>query len=105
MAATSILIKRLNRLNQDIQSLRAQQEIILKLLRKSQLYLDRDRIDMANWLAILRDAGIEQHTMKKWHALFEKSAPSQHEQFLTLIGLTEEEINRLRESLKGDQKA
>lgn len=104
MTVTPVLIKRLHQINTDIQSLRDQQEIILKLLRSSQLYRDRDKIDIADWHAILRDAGITPDAMERWHAFFEKNAPSQHGQFLSLLGLTADEIHRLRESLKGDRK-
>ena len=104
VALTSILLKRLHQMNNDIQSIRAQQEIILKLLRSSQLYLDRDKIDISAWLCILQDAGITQDSMQAWHAGFEKSAPVQHEQFLSLLGLTEGEIKQLRDSMKGEQE-
>lgn len=94
---TSLLFKRLGDLNQEIVSIKKQQDIIIKLLENSILYKNLKNIDENTWMEILNAAGISKETAEEWHFNFEKHSPLQHHNFLALLGFDEDEIRLQRE--------
>ena len=55
-----------------------------------------------NWVQLFRDIGLDEPTMKRWHALFEKHSPDRHQSFLEWLGEPENEVHRIREASRGD---
>lgn len=54
------------------------------------------------WVKVMREAGFTDADMHRWHAQFEKSAPSEHQEFLEFLHIPAEEIRNIREwSRKG----
>ncbi len=56
------------------------------------------------WVKVMREAGFTDADMHRWHAQFEKSAPSEHQEFLEFLHIPAEEIRNIREwSRKGTE--
>lgn len=87
---SSLLLKRLSELNKQIKSIKDQQAVIIKLLDSHDIKSQRINKDI--WQAILRDAGVDNETMHKWHLSFERQSPEQHMNLLRTLGFSEEEI-------------
>ncbi len=91
---SSLLLKRLNQLNTQIQSIKVQQAVIIKLLGNHDLKSKRINKDI--WQAILQEAGVDNDTTLKWHLSFEQQSPEQHTSFLRTLGFSDIEIVQLR---------
>lgn len=92
----SILEKRLTDLNQAIHRLRAQQQVIVKILKHHRLPELIRGMDKAKWVALLRAVGLDEEGMYQWHVEFERLAPQGHHDFLGSLGMVESEILAIR---------
>jgi DNA-binding transcriptional MerR regulator len=99
-AATSrsaeLLEARLDALNAEIERLREQQRIIVRLLANPKNLRRARAIDKDGWVAILSAAGLDDAAMHRWHVEFENMAPQAHHDFLASLGLPAREISRIR---------
>ena len=93
----SILEKRLFSINSEIQGLRNQQNVILKILEIENLERHSRVITKEIWVSILKAAGLDEAGMRNWHIEFEKTSPEGHQDFLESIGLNREEITTIRD--------
>ncbi len=93
----SSLLKRLGQLNYEIEAIKEQQNMIVRIINSSRLYHGERQVDKTVWKAILENAGINEENGDKWHADFEKHSPEQHHKFLGLLGFSEEEISEIRD--------
>ena len=93
----SILEKRLFSINSEIQGLRNQQNVILKILEIESLERHSRVITKEIWVSILKAAGLDEAGMRNWHIEFEKTSPEGHQDFLESIGLNREEITTIRD--------
>jgi len=93
----SILEKRLFSINSEIQGLRNQQNVILKILEIENLERHSRVITKEIWVSILKAAGLDEAGMRNWHIEFEKASPEGHQDFLESIGLNREEITTIRD--------
>jgi DNA-binding transcriptional MerR regulator len=84
---------RLARLNDEIAALRAQQKLVLQLLGRE----GGRAVDVEQWVAMLAEAGVDETGRRRWHQVFEREAPSAHEDFLRSLGLGEREIADIRQ--------
>jgi len=48
------------------------------------------------WVALFRDIGLDDATMRKWHKAFEVSYPNEHQSFLEWLKIPEAEISLIR---------
>ena len=48
------------------------------------------------WVKLFRETGLDEAQMKKWHHLFEIRHPDGHQSFLEWLGLSVQEIDRIR---------
>lgn len=87
---SSLLLRRLNELNTEIQSIKDQQVVIIKLLNRHDL--KSKRLNKQAWKCILEEAGIDNETTLKWHLAFEKQSPERHTALLKTLGFSDEEI-------------
>ncbi len=92
---SSLLLKRLNELNSQIQTIKDQQAVIITLLSRGDL--KTKRLNRQMWKKILLEAGIDNATTIKWHQSFEKQSPLAHTALLRTLGFSDEEISRFRE--------
>ncbi|MBI5590725.1 MAG: MerR family transcriptional regulator [Deltaproteobacteria bacterium] len=95
--ARDILEKRLLALGKEINGLREQQQVIIRMLGDTSL---RERIpfmDKDGWIALLRAVGLDDKGMEKWHQEFEKRSPLLHQEFLEGLGIDGKEIALIRQ--------
>ncbi|MCB2182396.1 MAG: MerR family transcriptional regulator [Desulfobulbaceae bacterium] len=95
-AVAGILQKRIDQINTEMQKLRLQQNVIIKLLGDDELLKSTKIITKAVWVGLLQSAGLDENGMRKWHMEFERSMPEGHQDFLESLGLHAEEINDIR---------
>ena len=91
----SILLKRLNEINNEIFSLKTQQEVIIKL---SKINISENSNKSIS--EILKKAGIKFDNFMEWHRNFEKNSPELHSLFMKKIGLNQNEIRRIKDLSK-----
>ncbi|PVX23136.1 MAG: hypothetical protein CW716_12860 [Candidatus Bathyarchaeum sp.] len=53
-------------------------------------------VNKEDWVAMFREIGLDDVTMKKWHQLFESRHPEGHADFLSWLGLSPDEIATVR---------
>ncbi len=93
----STLENRLYTINNEIQGLRDQQKVILKILENESLERSTRVITKETWVAMLKAAGLDEAGMRNWHIEFEKTSPEAHQDFLESIGLENDEILAIRD--------
>jgi DNA-binding transcriptional MerR regulator len=93
----SVLENRLLTINSEIQGLRDQQKVILKILENESLERNTRVITKETWVAMLKAAGLDETGMRNWHIEFEKTSPEAHQDFLESIGLDNDEILTIRD--------
>ena len=92
---SSMLLKRLNELNQEINHMKKQQNVIIRLLNENDLKAVRMNINRELWFKILKNAGINHETALTWHMDFETHSPELHRRFLQALGISEDEIETM----------
>lgn len=100
MNIASALLKRLGELNSEIEAIKSQQDMIVRIIRSSRLHAEKRNVDREGWKSILKAAGINEDNAEKWHAGFERHSPEQHHNFLALLGFSEEEITDIRSNYR-----
>jgi DNA-binding transcriptional MerR regulator len=90
------LERRLEALNREIHDLRSQQQTIVELLKDKSLLAGTRVLDKKRWVAVLRDAGLDDAAMGRWHVAFERMSPEAHQDFLESLGIGEAEIAEIR---------
>lgn len=94
---TQALEARLIALNQEIQQLREQQHLVIDLLGQARYFSQGRVLDKSTWTALLREAGLDDAAMHRWHQAFEQSLPEAHQDFLESLGLAPPEIAHIRQ--------
>jgi DNA-binding transcriptional MerR regulator len=92
----SVMEARLRGLSAQIQALRRQQKVLVDLLRSKNARRRARSLDKAGWVAILRATGLSEDDMRRWHVEFEASAPEAHQDFLESLGISADEVARIR---------
>lgn len=54
-------------------------------------------VNKKDWVAMFREIGLSDEAMTKWHQLFEERHPEGHADFLNWLGLSSEEISKVRD--------
>jgi DNA-binding transcriptional MerR regulator len=90
------LEQRLDALNREVQALRRQQQVIIDLLKDRRLLAGARVLDKQQWVAILRQAGLDDEAMCQWHMAFERMSPEAHEDFLESLGIDARQIADIR---------
>lgn len=96
------LENRLEALNREIHALRAQQQVIVDLLKDRSLLAGTRVLDKDQWVAVLRGAGLDDAAMGKWHVAFERMSPEAHQDFLESLGMSASEIAEIRSWSAGE---
>jgi DNA-binding transcriptional MerR regulator len=95
--ASSILKRRLSEINTEIEKLRGHQRAILKLLQSSQELWRKKVVTKEKWVSIMKASGFSEEDMHRWHAQFEKMAPTEHREFLEFLHIPKDEIESIRD--------
>ncbi|HXR32782.1 MAG TPA: MerR family transcriptional regulator [Verrucomicrobiae bacterium] len=103
--ASGILKRRLVELHAEIQALRGHQRAILKLLQHKFSFGRKKVINKEKWVAIMKASGFSEADMHKWHVEFERSAPEEHQEFLTFLHIPEKEIRSIRKWSRKEHSA
>jgi DNA-binding transcriptional MerR regulator len=93
----SALKRRLAEVDKEIETLRAHQQAILKLLQIKSIRKKDRNMTKEKWVTVMKAAGFTEDDMHRWHREFEKSAPKDHEEFLHFLHIPEKEIVSIRE--------
>jgi len=94
--AAAVLEERLVQINHEVQRLREQQQVLVKLLERPAA-LRRSRVlTKARWVSLLSATGLDEAGMRRWHVEFERMAPEAHEDFLESLGIPRPEIREIR---------
>jgi len=91
-----LLERRLLQLNQQVDRLREQQRTLARLLARPDVLTSSTVRTKAQWVQLLRSAGLGDLDMQRWHAAFEAQAPQDHQAFLEALGLAADEIAAIR---------
>jgi DNA-binding transcriptional MerR regulator len=94
--AAAILEGRLVALNSEICVLREQQRVVVRLLRNRAKLGGIRAMDKERWVALLRNTGLTDDEMRRWHVEFERMAPEGHQDFLESLGVSTDEIGEIR---------
>lgn len=92
----AVLERRLVELNREIARLRAQQDVIVRILRRPSLRRRVRGLDRDGWVAILRAAGLDDAAMATWHREFERLAPEAHQDFLESLRIPAGDVRSIR---------
>lgn len=92
---SQILKDHFNELEREIQNLRAQQKAVVVLLQEPSL-LEDNIVNKQRWVEIMVAAGFTENDMVKWHQKFEQLEPLEHQKFLESLGISSEEIVKIR---------
>ncbi len=95
-APQRLLKQRLADLNQEINQLRQQQQVIVKLLGNPQLIRSTRIMTEETWVMMLEAAGLDAVARRRWHQAFERHAPEAHQDFLESLAFTPTEIEQIR---------
>lgn len=60
--------------------------------------MDAVKMDREQWIVLFQDIGLDEAAMRKWHDMFERRYPAQHQSFLEWLGLTAENIRSVRKA-------
>ncbi len=94
--AAAVLKRRLVAIDGEIETLRAHQRAILKLLKNNRIGR-KQMITKEKWVSIMKASGLTEKEMHRWHTEFEKAAPEEHQEFLEFLHIPAEEISSIRE--------
>ncbi len=92
----AVLEQRLVALQGELSRIRAQQDVIVRILGKPELARRYRGLDREGWTALLRAAGLDAPAMLRWHRAFESAAPEAHQDFLESIRIPPADIQRIR---------
>ncbi|MCY7294993.1 MerR family transcriptional regulator [Alteromonas sp. a30] len=95
VSQAEILKDHFNDLEREIQNLRSQQKAIVALLQEPSL-LEDNTVNKERWVQIMIAAGFSDSDMIKWHQKFEEMEPEEHQKFLESLGISDEEITKIR---------
>jgi len=56
----------------------------------------------SDWVAMFREIGLDEPTMQRWHATFERRDADAHKSFLEWLGEPAESIERIRNASRND---
>jgi DNA-binding transcriptional MerR regulator len=91
-----VLEQRLTQINEEIHSLRLQQQVIVRLLKDEEALSRTKVLDKQQWVDLLRATGLDEQEMWRWHQEFERRMPEAHQDFLDALGISESEIRAIR---------
>jgi DNA-binding transcriptional MerR regulator len=95
--AAGVLKRRLLELGGEIERLREHQRAIARLLNQTDRLRRSPMVTKEKWVSVMRAAGFTGDDMHRWHAVFEKSAPHEHQEFLEFLHIPPAEIETIRE--------
>ena len=99
-ASAAILEERLVQINGEIQHLRGQQQVLVKLLKNRKALRKSRVMTKKRWVSLLAATGMNEQDMRRWHVEFERMAPEAHQDFLESLGIQKKEIRGIRKGAR-----
>jgi DNA-binding transcriptional MerR regulator len=99
-ALAATLERRLQELQMEQARLRAQQDVIIRILRRPDLARRYRGLDQRAWTGLLAAVGLDREAMLRWHAEFERMAPEAHQDFLEALRIPTAAVHRIRQGAK-----
>src|SRR5579862_6433471 len=93
----SLLQRRLQELDSEINQRRQHQRVILRLLESKNILRRAKKMTKEKWVSIMQSAGFSEEDMHRWHREFERSAPEDHNEFLQFLHIPAAEIKSIRD--------
>ncbi len=87
---------RLDDINRTMELLKEQRAALLRL-QDAEAALDQEA-----WDGLLQSSSLDDAAMHRWHAVFERQNPDAHRKFLLSLGISEEEVARIRQHREPD---
>lgn len=97
----AVLEERLRDAQGQIEALRAQQRLVIELLRDHILRGKGAAPSRDQWVRMLTECAFSEEDRREWHADMERRMPAVHERFLRRIGLAPAEIRHVRALSQG----
>jgi len=94
-AQPELLKNQFQNLEDEIQKLRKQQQAIVVMLQEPEL-LEEKVVSKTRWVDIMISLGFSKKDRVEWHQNFETMKPVQHQKFLESLGISAEEIIKIR---------
>ena len=95
--SAQILENRLQEMDNEITSIRTQQQLTIAMLKKLKNGKTPSLLDKTTWIHMLQAAGMDEKAMAKWHAEFETRAPQAHHDFLLSLGIPKDEALQIQQ--------
>ncbi len=99
---TNLLEQRLRETADSIVGLKKQQRTLAGMLRQVAAAKQFTTVDTQLWVEMLEAAGMDDAAKKRWHMEFERCAPDGHQEFLLSLGITADEVARIRSWSRGE---
>ncbi len=96
-ALAETLERRLQALQAEQARLRAQPDVLLRILRRPDLARRYRGLDRRGWTTLLAAVGLDEAAMLRWHAEFERMAPEAHQDFLEALRIQAAGVRRIRQ--------
>ena len=100
---TKLLEQRMRETAENIIGLKNQQRLLAGMLRQVASGKRPASVDKRLWVEMLRAAGMDQKAMSRWHTEFERRAPDGHNEFLLSLGISADEVARIRTLSRGEK--
>ncbi len=91
-----VLRQRLAEIEDQTRQLQSHHSLIEAMLDRMTSGQSEPAVDKALWVEMLRVAGMDEAAMRRWHISFEQRAPRGHDAFLRSLGISADEIERIR---------
>jgi MerR family transcriptional regulator, thiopeptide resistance regulator len=85
-----------------IDGLKAQQRLIVAMLKDAVLRGESPARTKDEWVALLKACAFSEDDMRRWHTELERDDPRAHARFLRRIGLPPEAAERVRAAARGE---
>jgi len=95
--AAAVLQRRFAEIGAEIETLRARQREIARLLEGTQKLRRLKMVTKQKWVEVMQNAGFTEEQMRNWHKEFEKGAPAEHQEFLEFLHIPAGEVSRIRQ--------
>lgn len=92
----AVLRRRLLEVGGAIRDLQAQQRLLAGMLKVKLEGGPSAAVDKDVWVEMLRQAGMDEAGMRRWHGEFERRSPEGHHGFLLSLGVSEQEAMQIR---------
>ena len=86
----------------NIVDLKNQQRVLAGMLSRIALGNSQSPVDVELWVEMLEAAGVDRKARKRWDTEFKRRAPEAHNEFLLSLGITNDEVARIRRWSRGE---